>query len=70
MSLRGQFWRPGDIVTRKFCLASGQERIPEVTGVLLGYYTATDTPEGKRFDDVPLLDQNGTEVARKVEIKF
>ena len=70
LSLRGQFWRPGDIVTRRFCLASGQERIPEVSGVLLGFYTATDTPDGKRFDDVPLLDQAGADVGRKVEVKF
>ncbi|MBX3080635.1 MAG: glycosyltransferase family 39 protein [Anaerolineae bacterium] len=70
LSLRGQYWRPGDIVTRRFCLPYGQERIAEITGVLLGFYTSTDTPEGKRFEDVPLLDHTGAEIGRKQEIKF
>jgi 4-amino-4-deoxy-L-arabinose transferase-like glycosyltransferase len=70
LSLRGQYWRAGDIVTRRFCMQYGHERIPEIKGVLLGFYTATDTPDGKRFDDVPLLDHTGAEIGRKQEIGF
>lgn len=70
LSLRGQFWRAGDIVTRTFCLAWGHERIGEIMGVRLGFYTATDTPEGKRFDNVPLLDAGGAIVGQMVAIPF
>jgi hypothetical protein len=70
LSLRGQFWRAGDTVTRTFCLAWGHERIGEIAGVRLGFYTATDTPDGKRFDNVPLLDAGGAAAGQMVAISL
>lgn len=70
LSYRGQFWRAGDVVVRKFCMQWGQERIPEIAGVRLGFYTVTDTAEGQRFDNASLLDAAGNPAGQMVEVRF
>jgi 4-amino-4-deoxy-L-arabinose transferase-like glycosyltransferase len=70
LTLRGQYWRAGDIVTRAFCLKWGHERIGEITGVRLGFYTATQMPDGMQFDNVPMIDANGAIIGQMVEVQF
>jgi hypothetical protein len=71
LSYRGQLWRAGDRVARRFCLQYGQERIPEIRGVRLGLYTTTETPTGRQFNGVGLLDAQGQAIAAgMVSVQF
>ncbi len=70
LSWRGRYWRAGDTIIRRFCLASGQDRRGEIVGVRVGMYTYDDTADGRKFYGVDLLDSNGTPVNQMIEIPF
>lgn len=66
----GHYWGKGDRIVREYCLQYGQERISEIAGVRLGLYTFDDTPEGRAFYGVDVLDQAGNPAGQSVEIHF
>ncbi len=70
LSWRGQYWRAGDTIARRFCLRYGQERKAEIAGVRVGMYTFDDTPEGRKFYGVDLLGVNGAPADQMLELPF
>jgi hypothetical protein len=59
LAWRGRYWRAGDTVTSRRCLAHGHELIPQLTQARIGMYTFEDKPEGRVFFGVDLIDVDG-----------
>jgi hypothetical protein len=67
LSWRGIYWRSGDTVVRRFCLAADQTSLrPELAGVNIGMYTY----DGTNFHNVDLLDAAGTPIGQTVSVAF
>ena len=66
----GRYWRQGDSLIRRHCLTAGQDRIPDIAGARIGLYTFDDTPEGRRFYNVDVIDPAGQPTGQQVEIRF
>jgi hypothetical protein len=65
LSWLGRYWRPGDTVTRQFCLSPDQAAlVPEIAGVNLGMYTY----DGTNFHNVDVLDVNGVPSGQIVHV--
>jgi 4-amino-4-deoxy-L-arabinose transferase-like glycosyltransferase len=69
----GRYWRAGDVIVRRFCLTPGSpgaEAISAIAGVRVGLYTFDETPEGRRFFNVPSRAADGQPTDTQITIRF
>ena len=65
LSWRTQFWQPGDIIVRTFCV-NDPAKVSSIVGVRLGMYLYN----GKLFHNANLVDVHGTPIDQSVLIRF
>lgn len=64
----GDQWRAGDTMVRRLCAGADPALLARVMAVRVGMYTYHDTPEGRSFNNVDLVDQAGHPAGQMLEL--
>lgn len=63
-----RFWRQGEPFSQQHCLTADDPRLVLLSRIRIGLYTYQDTPEGRWFFNVSLLDEQNRPSRQSVEL--
>lgn len=61
-------WRDGEPFSQQYCLATDDPRLANLSAIRIGLYTYQDTPEGRQFFNVSVLDEQNNPTGQFVEL--